>query len=423
MKRRMMVLAMTTAAAGAVMAAAPTVPPTGTATSGVAGSAPATTATQPGTARGRGRGAGGAGGMGRGQSAVSRPWMQDPVTGEMYTPQRHVEYAFGADVSSLWTTERNGNLPFKDGGQAKPALQIFRDHGFNWVRLRVCHEPAQLPQTTAYAVSAAKDAKARGFKVLLDFHMAPGWADPRWEAMIPEWANLAPAQMRQAMFEYTRDTVAAFAKEDCLPEIIQVGNEVSNGFLMPAGQLPEHWDDFAGLVYAGINGIDAGRGNGKRPRIMIHVDHGGDVPKTKAFFDKFNSYDIPYDMIGFSFYPWSHGTLLDLKENLAFTAKTYQKDMMVVETGYCHSPSQYFGKTPGPYPETPEGQAQFMAAVNQAVMEAPEGRGKGIFYWEPTSTGRGEMSARSFFDAQGNVLPVMDVFRPYAFPPHRTDNQ
>lgn len=399
-------------AASALLAVAQTAPSTATSAAAAASAPAATQATA--LARGRGRG-------GARPSAVQPPSVQDPVTGEMYTPQRHAEYAFGVDVSSLWQTGRGGPQVYTDGGVAKPALQIFHDHGFNWVRLRVCHEPAQLPQNTAYTVKAAKEAKALGFKVLLDFHMAPGWADPRWEAMIPEWANMTPVQMRQAMFEYTRDTTAAFAKEDCLPDIIQVGNEVSNGFLMPAAQLPDHWDDFAGLVYAGINGIDAGRGNGKRPRIMIHVDHGGDVPKTKAFFDKFFSYDVPIDMIGFSFYPWSHGNLNDLKENLAFTANTYHKDIMVVETGYCHAP-QYFAKTPGPFPETPEGQAQFLAAVNQIVMATPDGHGKGIFYWEPADMGL-ERGNRAFFDAQRNTLPVMSVFQPFAFPVHRTDNQ
>ena len=66
---------------------------------------------------------------------------------------------------------------------------------------------------------------------------------------------------------------------------------------------------------------------------MIHVDHGGNIVLTKNFFDKFFTYNIPIDMIGFSFYPWSHGTLLDLRANLAFASQTYDKDVMVVETG------------------------------------------------------------------------------------------
>ncbi len=326
-------------------------------------------------ARGRGRGRGG-------PAAQMYPSQtQDTVTSQWYTPQRHAEYAFGADISSLLQTEQQGRVQYKDGGATKPALQIFKDHGFNWVRIRVCTEPARLPQNTAYVTALAKEARQLGFKFLLDLHYSDGWSDPRPNSHpIPSaWRNLSHPELVKAVFEYTRDTIATFAKEGVLPDMIQIGNEVSNGFMAPAGQLPEHWDDFADLVYAGVNGVDAGRGNGRRPKIMIHVDHGGDVPKTRAFFDKLSSYDVPFDAIGFSFYPWSHGTLLDLKENLAFAAKTYQKDVYVAETGYCNSPSQYFRLSPGPFPETPQGQAAFVQAVNEIVMNVPDGPRQGDF--------------------------------------------
>src|SRR5450759_268439 len=77
-----------------------------------------------------------------------------------------------------------------------------------------------------------------------------------------------------------------------------------------------------------------GRGNGPRPKIMIHIDRGGDKAATKAFFDKLNSYRVNYDVIGQSYYPWWHGSLLDLRENLAFMANEYGKDIIVVETAY-----------------------------------------------------------------------------------------
>lgn len=380
--------------------------------------------TQP-TTQSTARGGRGARGAARGPAPQQFPTqIQDTSTNQWYTPQRHAEYAFGADLSSLRQTELQGRMQYKDNGTAKPAMQIFRDHGYNWVRLRVCTPPARLPQDTAYAVAMSKDAKKLGMKVLLDFHYSDGWSDPRpANHPIPStWRDLTQPDLVKALFEYTRDTIAAFAKEDVLPDMVQIGNEVSNGFMAPAGQLPEHWDQFAGLVYAGVNGVDAGRGNSKRPKIMIHVDHGGDLPKTKAFFDKITSYEIPYDTIGFSFYPWSHGNLLDLKENIEFAAKAYQKDVMVVETGYCSSPSNYFRFSPGPFPETPEGQAQFMTAVNNIIMNVPDGRGKGIFYWEPSDM-RLEQGRRAFFDADGNTLPVMSVFQHYVRPIHRTDDQ
>ncbi|HVS71776.1 MAG TPA: glycosyl hydrolase 53 family protein [Phycisphaerae bacterium] len=365
-------------------------------------------------ARGRGRGFG--------RAPTTGPGMvKDPATGQYFTPMHHAEYAFGADLSSTFGLEASGKV-FKDvDGTAKPAVQILKDHGYNWVRLRVCVEPATLPQTTEYTVAAAKRVKALGMHWLLDIHYSNAWADPTNEPTPRAWQGLSHAELVKTLYEYTRDTIAAFAKEDALPDIIQVGNEVSNGFLWPNAKLPEHWDDFADLIYAGINGIDAGRGNHVRPKIMIHVDHGGNVDKTRAFFDKLNSYDIPYDMIGFSFYPWSHGNLLDLKANLAFASQTYGKDVMVVETGYYYEPSRYFRQTPGPFPETPEGQAQWLDAVNNIVMNVPGGRGKGVFWWEPASNGG--LVGRGYFDRDGNVEPIIHDFERYTRPAHRTDNQ
>ncbi len=308
--------------------------------------------------------------------------VKDAETGQYYTPQKHSEYAFGADISSTFQLEQNGKVFKDDDGVGKPVLTILKGHGYNWVRLRVCVEPARLPQTTAYTVAAAKAAKAAGYHWLLDIHYSNGWADPTNEPIPAAWQGLSHEELVKAVFEYTRDMIGAFAKEDVLPDVVQVGNEVSNGFMWPSAKLPEHWDDFADLLRAGVNGVDAGRGDHVRPKVMIHVDHGGNMEKTGVFFDKIESYGIPYDVIGFSFYPWSHGNLMDLRDNLAFAAGRYHKDVFVVETGYYYQPSQYFRETAGPFPETPEGQAGWLEAVNKVVMEVPENRGMGVFWWE-----------------------------------------
>jgi arabinogalactan endo-1,4-beta-galactosidase len=92
-----------------------------------------------------------------------------------------------------------------------------------------------------------------------------------------------------------------------------------------------------------------------------------------------------------------------------------------VETGYYYRPSPFFRRTPGPFPETPEGQAQWLTTVNNIVMDVPGGRGKGVFWWEPA--GSGGLTGRSYFDPDGNAQPILSVFHPFAWPVHRTDNQ
>ncbi|MGH7950296.1 MAG: glycoside hydrolase family 53 protein [Limisphaerales bacterium] len=336
---------------------------------------------------------------------------------------RASDFAFGADLSFLKQAEDGGKI-FKDGTNALPGLQIFRNHGYNWIRLRIFVEPVgeHLPNNLTYTLAEAKAAKKLGYKFLLDFHYANTWADPSKQPTPEAWKNLSHKARVQKVFEYTRDTIATFRDADVLPDMVQIGNEVTRGMLWPDGRLPEHWGNFTEYIDAGINGVDAGRGNGKRPKIMIHIDQGGSIAKTKSFFDKLNSYKIPYDVIGFSYYSWWHGTLMDLRENLAFAANEYHKDVIVVETAYNWRPSRETADRVGPFPETPDGQRDFLDAVTHVVMDVPGGRGKGVFWWEP-AVARGGLVSRGFFDDNGTALPVLTVFDKYTRPAPRKENR
>ena len=328
------------------------------------------------------------------------------TTPDGVTTNAPADYAIGADLSFLKQAEDRGTV-FKDGGQAKPGLQIFHDHGYNWIRLRLFHTPTRLPNNLDYTIALAQDAKKLGYKFLLDYHYSDTWADPGKQTIPKAWEGKSHAELVQAVREYTRDTIVAFREAGVLPDMVQPGNEITPGMLWPDGKLPANWDNFAELLKAAIEGVKAGSGDGAQPRIMIHVDKGGNKNATKWFFDKLNSYGVPYDVIGQSFYPWWHGSLQDLRDNLAFMANEYKKDIIVVEAAYNWRPTEYKNKE-APFPETPEGQRQFLEQVNRLVLETPHGLGKGVFWWEPAVTGG--LRSRGFFDDDGNALPVITVF-------------
>ena len=319
------------------------------------------------------------------------------------------EYAIGADLSFLNSAEDRG-FAFKENDTARQGLLIFRDHGYNWIRLRLFHSPTSLPNNLEYTIALAKKAKELGFKFLLDYHYSDTWADPGKQYLPKAWEKMSHQELVKAVYDYTSETIKAFKESDVLPEMVQVGNEVINGMLWPDGKLPENWDNFAGLTKAGIEGVYAGSGQSDFPKIMIHIDQGGNKEKTKYFFDKLLSYDIEFDYIGQSYYPWWHGTLLDLRNNMIFMAKEYKKPVILVEVAYCASPTEYKNK-PAPFPETPEGQKEFLEEVNNIVLNTPDNLGVGIFWWEPATMGG--RSSRDFFDEKGNVLPVITVFDKY----------
>jgi arabinogalactan endo-1,4-beta-galactosidase len=316
------------------------------------------------------------------------------------------DYAIGADVSFAKAVEGDGCV-FKDRGKAEPVLEILRDHGYDWVRLRLFHTPKELPNNLQYTVALAQSAKKLGFHVLLDYHYSDTWADPAKQFIPEAWKGKTHAQLVEAVLDYTRQTITAFREASVLPDMVQIGNEVTHGMMWPDGHLPENWDNFVDLIKAGIAGVEAGKGDQPRPRIMIHIDRGGDQAGTKYFFDKLNSYGVNYDVIGQSYYPWWQGSLEDFRQNMIFMANQYQRDIIVVEVAYNWKPAEYKRRA-APFPETPEGQKQFLEAVNRVVRSTPHDRGKGIFWWEPAVAG--PLRTRGFFDDDGNALPVMTVF-------------
>jgi arabinogalactan endo-1,4-beta-galactosidase len=314
--------------------------------------------------------------------------------------------ALGADVSFLSKAETDGTV-FHDRGTAAPGLQILRSHGYGWVRLRLFNAPTTLPNDLAYTIAEAKQAKELGFGLLLDFHYSDDWADPGHQITPRAWQKLKHSQLTEAVFTFTRDAIAKFREAGVLPDMVQVGNEVTAGMLWPDGKLPDNWNYFTDLITAGIRGVNEGSGAERKPKIMIHIDKGGNVEATRWFFSNLAAGHVNFDVIGQSYYPWWEGSLDDLRANLAFMAHEYHKPIIIVETAYSWRPDNYLKKS-GPFPETPEGQRAFLESLVKVVAETPGGLGRGIFWWEPAV--RGPLARRGLFDDQGNSLPALNVF-------------
>lgn len=319
-------------------------------------------------------------------------------------------YAIGADVSFLAKCEQDG-VVFKENGQPRDVLAVLREHHYNWVRLRIFHDPSasadKLPNDLNYTIALARRAKALGFNLLLDLHYSDSWADPGQQPTPAAWSKLKHKQLVEQVFAYTRDTIAAFAEAGVMPQMVQVGNEITHGMLWPDGKLPDNWDNFADLLNAGIHGVEAGRGSHPKPRIMIHIERSGDYDAAVWFFDNLIAHHVPFDVMGLSYYPFWHGNIAKLRGNLHDLALRYRHPIIVVEAAYNWTPGGEAAKE-ADFPESPEGQKAFLIAVDAAVRAIPNALGQGVFWWEPAA--EGGLRGRSFFDNEGNVLPVMSTF-------------
>ncbi|HEX6675590.1 MAG TPA: glycosyl hydrolase 53 family protein [Actinomycetes bacterium] len=340
----------------------------------------------------------------------------------------------GADISFTLQEEAAGNS-FTDNGAVQPVERILARHGANFVRLRIWTDPPPGYSDEAAALTLARRAKRAGLGVLLDLHYSDFWADPGHQNTPAAWQGQDLPTLAATVRDYTRRVVADFARQGTPLDMIQVGNEVTAGFLWPTGQIyqadGEHWPEFATLLKAGIAGARAGNPKRHRLEVMVHIDRGGDNGGSRYFLDHVLAQGVQFDVLGQSYYPMWHGSLADLRSNLNDLAARYGKDIVVAEAAYPWTLDNgdqlgnfVFSADQLPdgaaYPATIQGQAAYFEALRSVLAQVPGGHGAGFLDWEPEwipgvgwEPGAGNPNDNlTMFDFQGAALPSLRSFRP-----------
>jgi arabinogalactan endo-1,4-beta-galactosidase len=341
----------------------------------------------------------------------------------------------GADFSHLAFFESRG-VTYRDGGQIKDGLAILKNHGLNCVRLRIftsnaaqaSADPYNYINNLSYNLPLALRVRNAGLRFCLDFHYSDTWADPGHQATPAAWTNLAFPQLVQQMRVYNSNTVAAFAAQGTMPDYVQVGNEITSGMLWPSGQVSGNtntsWSQLGQLMKAAVQGIqDAATASATPiPRVIVHIDRGGDWAKTLWFFDNLTYQGVPYDIIGESYYPFYHGPLTNLNTCLSNAAVRYHKPLVVAEDAFpwTNTVTAWTNQLYG-YPPTIAGQVSFIAGLAQVVQSVPNQLGIGVFYWGTeyqavSGVNEAGFDTASFFYTDGNLLPVADAVGGLAAP-------
>ncbi|MFM1693289.1 glycoside hydrolase family 53 protein [Aeromonas salmonicida] len=359
------------------------------------------------------------------------------------------DFIKGADVSMLAEVEKHGGKFFDEHGNPQDAMAILKENGFNYIRLRLWVDPKDADgkpygggnNDLATTIELAKRAKANGMKFLLDYHYSDFWTDPARQNKPKAWASMNIDQLTEAVYQHTKTTMDAFAKAGVLPDMVQVGNEINGGMLWPEGkswgQNGGEFDRLADLLNTGIKAV---KEHGDQIKIMLHLAEGTKNDTFIWWFDEITKRKVPFDIIGLSYYIYWNGPMNALQYNMDDISKRYDKDLIVVEAAYgyttanCDNAENNFTSKEADdagYPATVQGQANYLHDLLQVVTKVPEGRGKGVFYWEPAwlptpgatwATKAGmkynsddwkEGNARenqSLFDCQGKVLPSIKAF-------------
>jgi arabinogalactan endo-1,4-beta-galactosidase len=368
---------------------------------------------------------------------------------ELVTGQASLSIA-GADVSSLNKSVAFGGVYNDDesGGNSvcaqqlqqsqstqpcdeiTKALAILKEHGTQYIRLRVWVNPADGYHNQAEILNVSQHAHALGLKVLVDFHYSDTWADPGHQAKPAAWANYTVPQLTQAVYDHTYGVVSAMTAQGTPPDMVQIGNEINSGILFPDGSTwnPPNWSNLAGFLNAGATAVKAAAPQAK---VMFHLANGGDNGGARWWFDNITSLGVPFDVIGFSYYGYWHGSVGDLQANLNDVSARYNKDVVVVETAYPFTlqddnPDGYpndigeASQLVAGYPATTDGQSANLRDVLSIVRAVPNGHGLGAFYWDATWTevpGNGwdptnptsdnNWENQALFDFTDTALPAM----------------
>jgi len=350
----------------------------------------------------------------------------------------------GADLSGVAKNEIFGAEYRTADGTVGDPVEIIADAGANLVRLKVWVDPADGYNTTPQVVESALRADAAGMGVLIDFHYSDRWTDPGAQGLPAAWEGLNAAAVADKVYEHTHDVLSAVVAAGVTPEYVQVGNEINPGMLWPLGQTWDvdptddvpgaQWDNLAAFLTAGANAV---RDVTPSAEIILHLTNiNNGIDGLTWWFDEVSSRNVPFDVIGLSYYGFWHGSLADLQNAVSTLSDRYDRDVLVVETSYpftldddTTSPWENVVADPAMlvagYPATPEGQTANVRAVQDVVASADGGRGIGVVYWEPAWTsvaGNGWDPAdatsgnawenQAMFDFDGVALPAMSTFAP-----------
>lgn len=355
----------------------------------------------------------------------------------------------GADISILADMEKSG-AGYYENGVKKDALQILKNNGVNYVRLRLWQDPYD-DQGNSYGagtndlnttIALAKRAKNLGLKVLLDFHYSDFWVDPGKQNLPKAWENYSFEQLDAALYGYTKSVLTEMKNNGVYPDMVQIGNELNSGMLWPHGKSwgegGGEFDRLATFLKSGIRGVKE-----TQPvdtPIMLHLADGGDTDVFTWWFDEITKRGVDYDLIGLSYYPYWHGSMNALQTTMNTISARYDKEVNVVETAYGHTTANAdsmpnaFGpeqEIAGGYAATPAGQREYLNDLVTRIQTVPNEKGNGFFYWEPlwyngnvswaTAAGMNYLGVQSqtgnewdnqaMFDFNGQALPSLKAFQ------------
>lgn len=284
-------------------------------------------------------------------------------------------FILGADVTITLEDEYWG-ATYTDAGQAKSLEQVLKDHGFNFIRVDTFVNPgatggyaASMPQPfrdLAHTITLAKRVKSIGMGFLLDLHYSDTWTNPGAQKTPAAWASLSLAALETQVYSYTKDAVSQLKAASAMPDIVQIGNEITGGMLWDVGRASG--SDFGNLATLLKAGIRAVREVDPAIQILLHIEKCNNTTTSEWWLDGVLGAGVAFDILGQSCYATAPNGV----------------------AGYQGTPAEWqatFSALAAKYPKLKFVIAEYSAqqrAANDTMFNLPDHRGLGSFNWDPT---------------------------------------
>ncbi|MCC4410821.1 glycosyl hydrolase 53 family protein, partial [Limosilactobacillus reuteri] len=326
----------------------------------------------------------------------------------------------GVDVSSYQALINAGVKFYDFDGKEANLFKVLKDAGVNWVRLRLWNDPYNAEglgysggtNDEASLVKMATDATKYGMKVLIDFHYSDFWADPAKQPLPKAWKNLSTDDLSNEIGLYTSKVLSDLKKAGANVQMVQVGNEVTNGAFGiwtdrdHGGNWATTWETADGAKVAKYLGVGAKAVRQTLPNAKIAIQlETPNIDKYRGIMTVLRDNNVDYDYLGTSYYPfWSthdgngwydnvdlgYGastpTNLEAIEKMA--EREFGKKTVVLETGWINNVNDADGTGNSisasgeiqAYSHDPQGQVDALSDMYKALVNQ---NGVGAFYWEP----------------------------------------
>lgn len=365
---------------------------------------------------------------------------------ETFTP-----FLKGGEISKLTYVEDMGGKFFDADGNEGDALQIMAENGFNLARIRLLNDPGKghgepdyyLPagyMTEEDCLSMARRAKDKGMQILFSFAYSDYWVDGEKQYIPNLWQAEIDAQglsgenlykyLEDKTYNYTKDIMQKLIAQGTCPEYISIGNEIQVGIYFGNQKIKDKFisglynnaDMLARFLNAGAKAV---RETSPDTKIVLHSDNGGKVRRRNTFIKVLSKVD--YDVIGVSYYPYYNAdvSIDTVVSEFASLIKEYDKDVIIMETGYNWTEFKPGGEWEGQlkdsgyyqniYGETQPGQRAFLTELYAKLKQTLGERCIGDLYWDPVMIHSKDWkigwAIRESDDGTGdNVVPNSTIF-------------